>query len=149
MSLPARPHLFVGIGESRHARCKIAQSMRDQIARPADVLIDITDCALPTSCAPQPIVAPPTSGSPEPQRCGPLMSIKRCVARRRHSVPSWSNATPHLCDSAEAQAFGKHFNEAMDINADLLGVTETLAAGDEEEDKAADELAASIEKVVV
>ena len=54
-----------------------------------------------------------------------------------------------MCDSAEAQAFGKHFNEAMDINADLLGVTETLAAGDEEEDKAADELAASIEKVVV
>ena len=47
----------------------------------------------------------------------------------------------------EAQEFSKKFNEAMDTNAELLGTVEALAA--DESDAAADELAASVEKVAV
>jgi hypothetical protein len=49
----------------------------------------------------------------------------------------------------EAQDFSKKFEEAMTINAALLGTVESVSATNAESDKAADELASGLEKVAV
>jgi Ran-binding protein 1 len=49
----------------------------------------------------------------------------------------------------KAQDFSKKFEEAMTINAALLGTVESVSATNAESDKAADELASGLEKVAV
>ena len=60
-------------------------------------------------------------------------------------VIAWSS----LYGAAEAQEFSKKFNEAMDINGELIGTPETAEATGAEESKAADDLAAAVKKVEV
>ncbi|GAX86097.1 hypothetical protein CEUSTIGMA_g13510.t1 [Chlamydomonas eustigma] len=49
----------------------------------------------------------------------------------------------------KAQGFSKKFEEAMTINAGLLGTVESVSATNAESEKAADELASGVEKVAV